>query len=70
MTSTDLSRGIVVKIDQKNLDLLKNKHSGFLPVDCYPEYFLAEGIIPNEQGRFLMFRFILEDEKPISKKKT
>jgi len=55
---TPLEDGIKVKIDEIQLELLKEKQ-GFLSREAYPEKY-EDISLENEQGRFLFFRFILE----------
>lgn len=55
---TELEKGIIVKIDPIQLEILKKK-SGFLNYENYFDSF-KEIAIPGEVGRFLIFRFVLE----------
>ncbi len=55
---TPLERGIFVKIDEIQLELLKQK-PGFMSKEAYPEKY-TEICVKDEIGRFLFFRFLKE----------
>lgn len=56
---TFLQEGIKVKIDNENFEKLKN-YKGFLSRKNYFDSY-EEISLKNEVGRFLVFRFMLEE---------
>lgn len=59
MKLTEFDKGIFVKIDPTQLELLKCR-SGFLSKENYPDHWKVIAV-ENEVGRFLDFRLIKED---------
>lgn len=56
---TKLEKGIIVNISKEEFEKLKNE-KGFLSKENYPKSY-QEIALGNEVGRFLLFRFLLEN---------
>ena len=59
---TKLEEGILVKISEKEYELVKVYYKGkLLERENYPESYKLISV-PKELGRFMLFRFILEND--------
>jgi hypothetical protein len=58
-SATELQKGIFVTINLYELEKLEVK-DGYLPRDAYPDKY-KEIALENEIGRFLFFRFLIDE---------